>query len=620
MTAAVLTTIFWRVIFLGEIFVGRDTFRVYYPLRKILAERLSAGEFPEWNPYSNFGEPFVPELFSSVFHPSTLLYLLMPLTPALAVNVLLCFPLAVTGTFLCARLLKLGRLPSLFAGVTFAFSGYLVGITNNLSYLIAAASMPLVLWAAEVSLRRATAGRVTLAVLGLASVLFTGDVQTFLVTCTAVLMLSLVAPLREGSTRLQRVLKAGGILGVTALVAAVQLLPAWYTRQEARQGHETIAIAQMFAFNPLRLLEFFFGPAFVFPEGGVNARVGVGLDTVRQSVWSNGSDLGPLVAVFGFAALVAARRRLFAGALAFAAAVAFALSLGPLTPLYRWAFDHVPIWNALRYPEKLLPFWLFPLSLGAAFALQAVARPGPLRRWVSFALLAASAIVALLTLTELTHESWTSLLRSMGVYNWQVLERLSSSFVFNGLAATAVLGFGAVILRMRHNRYRLEWILALQCLWLGYTHMRLPETGPVSLIEEPSPFIAELQNRGTGLGGYRVSGRAFIHDVYGKEMGFNEFRAFALTVSLEPILPALFGIEGADYYLPASTGRATEALQIPEWDAKLAPLYSVRYRTVSTAVYDIWVERGYQLMGALNRFDVALIETPAACQLLRPGS
>src|SRR6516165_7405859 len=141
-SVAATVGVFHRVVFGGGIFVARDILRVYYPLHQYWAARVSRGQFPAWYPYDGLGQSFPGMVISGVFHPANLLYLVLPLGTALAVNVLVCFPAAFVGTYALARRVVVERASATIAAVVFAFGGYLVGITNNLLYLMAAATVP----------------------------------------------------------------------------------------------------------------------------------------------------------------------------------------------------------------------------------------------------------------------------------------------------------------------------------------------------------------------------------------------------------------------------------------------------------------------------------------------
>jgi len=160
--------------------------RVYYPLRQYWAERVSHLEFPFWYPYDGLGQPFLGMVISGALHPTNLLYLALPISWAIKVNVLVCFPAAFAGVYCLLRRFGLSPAASSLGGLLFAFNGYMVTISGNLLYLMAAASFPWAFWGADRFFTRpSTANALTGAVL-LAAVLFCGDAQSFAI-CGAAL-------------------------------------------------------------------------------------------------------------------------------------------------------------------------------------------------------------------------------------------------------------------------------------------------------------------------------------------------------------------------------------------------------------------------------------------------
>src|SRR5499427_4750575 len=140
--------LFHRAAFTDQIFFSRDIQRVYYPLRHYWAQRVLHGEFPQWFPYDALGQPFIGMVISGAFHPSNLVYLLLPLGTALKLNILLCYPVAFFGAYFLACRCSLSMVPAALGAVLFTFNGYMISVTNNVLYLTAAATLPWTLWAA----------------------------------------------------------------------------------------------------------------------------------------------------------------------------------------------------------------------------------------------------------------------------------------------------------------------------------------------------------------------------------------------------------------------------------------------------------------------------------------
>ena len=126
-----LTGIFFLQILLGKAFLWEDFVYQWYPFRQFASSTLAAGEFPLWNPFTNHGMPFLAEIQTEVFYLPMAVLMFMVKDGRLdvfwleLVNVLHYF-IAGAGMYYLARSFALHRLSSLFAAITFAFSGFLV--------------------------------------------------------------------------------------------------------------------------------------------------------------------------------------------------------------------------------------------------------------------------------------------------------------------------------------------------------------------------------------------------------------------------------------------------------------------------------------------------------------
>ncbi len=83
--AGILAVVFWPVVSGAESFFYRDYGVLGYPFVQHAKERLLAGEFPWWNPYSNTGAPFAAQWGTMCFYPGSLVYVLLPLPWALGI-------------------------------------------------------------------------------------------------------------------------------------------------------------------------------------------------------------------------------------------------------------------------------------------------------------------------------------------------------------------------------------------------------------------------------------------------------------------------------------------------------------------------------------------------------
>ncbi len=105
---------------------GADVVRHMFPWKSFTVDSLKQGEIPFWNPHNFSGNPLMANFQSAVFYPLSAVFFLLPMLPAWTLYILLSPVLAAFFMFLFLREIKLSKLSSLFGGLTFAFSSYMV--------------------------------------------------------------------------------------------------------------------------------------------------------------------------------------------------------------------------------------------------------------------------------------------------------------------------------------------------------------------------------------------------------------------------------------------------------------------------------------------------------------
>ncbi|HYO71938.1 MAG TPA: YfhO family protein [Archangium sp.] len=588
---------FHRAAFSGKIFASRDILRVYYPLKQYWAERVSQFQFPDWYPYNALGQPYPGMLISGAFHPANLLYLLLPLGMALKLITLLSDRAALGGTYRFARLWGQGRGPALFAGFTYALCGYMVGISNNLLYLMAASTFPWALWGAERFLRAPSAGRAAAAALPLSLVLLSGDAQSFAMCNGMLLVLVLLRPERAEVPR--AALRAGLLIVLGALLSAVQILPVLTTVKNAWPSAPTLQVATSFSFHPLRLLELALGALFLDPESGTAASSAMAdelFQTGMGGFWVHSVYLGlPAILLLG-GALWNWRRHPLTWKVSAVTLAILALTLAHQLPLYRWFYQWIPLWNAFRYPEKMLPYVLFPLALGAGAGLEAVLRDSALARRLGRASLVLAGVLGLLALGE-----WRLRLFSSGFIHslWEkadppTLEVLHGNFLLAAGVGIVTLGLMSLVLARALPPARCTaLLLGLQFAVLYQAHEVTYHVTYTDVLERPTGFLKLILRREAEAGAVRPRVFAGSEDLSPREVPEElhpvDFMSINFVAGLAPDTPALWHLESAGPYLPAASRRMAGLLYSPDsahlWLGRLSGLYHVRYLTLETRTY-----------------------------------
>src|SRR5206468_2067294 len=96
------------------------------------------------------------------------------------------------------------------------------------------------------------------------------------------------------------------------------------------------------------------------------------LGTSRNNLWVDSLHLGVPALVLAGMALVVYRRSPRTWVLVGCTVALALLALGRNAPLYGLVFRLLPPWRAFRYPEKLAPYVIFALAVGAGGGLHAL--------------------------------------------------------------------------------------------------------------------------------------------------------------------------------------------------------------------------------------------------------
>jgi hypothetical protein len=204
---------------------------VQLPLISFLAEELSHGRFPFWDPYTYCGNPIFANIQASLFHPLVLAGAFLSahtsldsLPQILAWVVALQIAFAGIVTFHLFREMGV-RAPSAFAGaIIFETGGYFVSQTEHIGAVMAVAWMPLA-WLSVLRLSRKRSWRwLAILAVSLGMAVLGGFPQATMAVFVSTAVLSLVLVLfKKARMTLVPIVLAGCALGIG--LAAIQFIP-----------------------------------------------------------------------------------------------------------------------------------------------------------------------------------------------------------------------------------------------------------------------------------------------------------------------------------------------------------------------------------------------------------
>lgn len=341
-------------------FVYRDYGLFGYPLAFYHKECFWRGEIPLWNPYNNFGLPFLAQWGTMVLYPPSLIYILLPLPWSLGLFILAHQLFGGVGMFVLARRWTGNSLAAGVAGVAFAFHGFVLNCLMWPNYSASIAWMPWVMLAVARGWKEGSRW-VFIAALAGGMQMLSGTPEVILFTWLLAAGFWVVEKFGSWRERWVGGLRFGAVVLLVTALAAAQLLPFF----------ELLQLSQRNANYDTRMWPIpatgwanFFVPMFRMHPAGA----GVFFQT-QQNLTSS-YYAGVAVIMAGVLALVWARDRrawlLFGGTVG-----AFVFAMGTNTPIYDWLRSAFPAIGFMRYASKAVIPLAFALPLLAAFGVAA---------------------------------------------------------------------------------------------------------------------------------------------------------------------------------------------------------------------------------------------------------
>ena len=563
--------LFGRALFGGEALYARDVLHYYWPMRSAAAQLIGNFELPHWSPFAQSGLPFLADIHAGVFYPPHALYQLASFPRAYAWLVFLHHLAAGVGALVFFRQLGAGRVAAVSGALVYMLSGYVAGLSNAGSLIAGAAYVPWVL--ATLAGRWDPKWKVLLLGFFIALQGLTGDPQSVLFSalgCAAFIAWS------QRRKRESAVLIGG--FALAGLLAAVQLVPAWYLLGESNRAVVNPRFFEQFALHPVRLLELF-AP---FPLGGY---------LVKPHFWAAFAVNGPGIWPFALSAYVGAasttvallgagkdRRTGFGLSLLL---IGILLALGPHGPLGPLLL--LPPFRFFRYPEK----YLLLASLGMASLvchgidrLRARQISGRRLAAVGAAISVLGAMVAAAYIVRPEVEAILGSMLRRVAPRVQPATALATLLDSGGWAlACAVAIWLATLLAARSLPASRIAIVAMACLVgldLLFAAQALVFTTPIEMFRRRPGIVAEL-NRSAPTRPYRFvrdwsQARTFDRD---SEESYLHLRDWELE-TLKSNLGGVFGLEEVGGYAGGFSLRRWEevALALHPSPSRLAALFN----------------------------------------------
>lgn len=481
--SAVTLAMFWRPLAIDTFFF-RDIYLLFYPKKLFLVDAIRSGVPPFWDPLTNGGQPYLANPANFAFHPSNVLYFVLPPIVAfnwvLVLHVLFC---AIAAYWL-ARTLNLPQTAAFVSGAVFALCGFTLSAANLTPVLLALPWIPVTVGLTHRALRDGRS--VAPAAIAAALPLYSGAAEVAAMLF-ATLIVWVGVTRYDGVSRWGKAAAVATVIVFAAGLSALQTLPASSViAQSSRSQRRSYQGFTTWSVSPQRLPELVI-PRFFGPIGTLADR-----DYWGHSLESNGFPY-ILSLYFGVPVLLlaiagasrACNAEVPRRALAIVTMLAVVLSLGRWLPGFRLIYDLVPLVATFRYPAKAIIVALLPISLLAGCGVVTIADRR--RVAVTIAVTAAAVCVFLMISSGFV----TSFAR---VFSFDTVSRplLAGSFAHVALA-TAGFAFAVRAPRLRHTA-----MAAVVALDLATAGMDVNVYAPRAIFDEPPLAAAVRRNVGAG--------------------------------------------------------------------------------------------------------------------------
>lgn len=359
---------FWQFLDGSVILSFKDLSRYFYPLRQLMVEQVKAGYLPLWNPYIFCGFPLLASLQIGFFYPPTAILYLLPFALAFNYYTIGHYFLAACFMYALLRHYALRRLAAFFGGLVFAFSGYLLSVSNMNTSLSSVIWLPLALLFLDKLLNSSPVSRrwYLAALTVVFALMFLGGEPTIIYV--SAWFLAAYVLVFSADRRRDLFALALAFIWMAGLVA-VQLIPFLeLTRLSDRLVLTQFDLISFRSLPPREIINFVF-PYFFGNAGLLGGYNEVLLGKSNQD-WLISIYFGAVPLICAFFAFSRRRAAFFGGA----ALVALLLACGRYTWFYRLVFYVIPGISLVRFPVKYLFLLTFCAAILAAFGVEELTR------------------------------------------------------------------------------------------------------------------------------------------------------------------------------------------------------------------------------------------------------
>lgn len=454
-----------------------DSMNGFLPYRYFISFYLENDQPPFWNPFQRLGYPGYSDLQSGCWYPVTRIIMLFGQydVTGLIIELLSCYLIAALGLYRLSLYLHECRKTAFLLGLCYSLSGFMIGSTHLMVFLIGVAWLPWIIWAV-LAFFDSYKTRYAIYAAAFIAMNVTGASPAFTILLVYILVgMTVVHIVRRtyGLSSVLEMLTAGwpAVFFLLMLIAPYALsfldFAPYFNRLGKRPYEEMIL-------NPLSYGNYL---SLIFPYA---------VNDVK-SEWFKPTDLSLRNIYFGLAVLIAGLSALLSYRyktkyylpLLLCSFLACWLALGDLTFLYKWVYN-LPGFGLFRHPSFFRSYFIFCIVLLAGFRLKDFFKH---EEWtvtdkISLLLVGSTMLIfATFAMFNSPVGSWQTLIREIIKKKEIVSTGVWPMIAFNGAMVTILVLFALLLKRI----FNLSWFYTMAIFTAAELLILVRLTGPTTM-------------------------------------------------------------------------------------------------------------------------------------------
>ncbi|MGB0887975.1 MAG: hypothetical protein ACPGSL_07630 [Vicingaceae bacterium] len=429
-----------------------DNVNGYLPYRYFISDYLWNGHLPLWNPFQRLGYPGYADLQSGAWSPIVWIIMLFGkyTMNALIVELLSCYAFAGLGMYLLSNYLFKDKKTSLILGFSYALSGFMVGSSQLMVFLIAVTWFPWCVYALLQFFKTFYLKYQLLAAFFMALFITGASPAYTIILAYIVIGFFIYHLIISKNNNYKKILFGGAVMLCTLTILILPYIFSFLDFASYFNRSEKLVYDGFLLANPFTPISYV---SFLMPHA-----------VIAQSDWFNITDLTLRNGYFGFIPLIAAFSALlskitrFKIILIIGIVLSLLLAAGDQTFLFKFLY-HLPGFGIFRHPSIFRAFTIFCALLLAGNELKEIINKEVNKR-VKIAFMVFVSVVCIGGVWAFSKTSFTEVAQL--VINTINFQEKSSSALSTHLLLNTVIILGLVILVLSLKKvFKFSWFVAL---------------------------------------------------------------------------------------------------------------------------------------------------------------